>query len=418
MRLTAGNQHCLIGVGRVAAQVVGKEDGVLPAWFRKPHPRYGTTHRILNTLVGLQLVTLVLSRGNVYVLGEAYAFGVVWSFAFKGLAVLVLRFTEPGPREWRVPLNVRFGRLDLPLGLGVITLGLFAVALTNLLTKQLATISGLSFTAVLFGAFLVSERATAARRARSKWEHGELDEFQLLRADDPTLEALFVRPAGVLVAVRDYTSLTHVRWALADTNVADRDVVVMTVRILAGPDTGFRDLRSERLFTDYEQLLFTRVVAIAEREGRPVKLLVVPSSNVYDAIAQTAFRLKVSEIVLGESAKFTGAEQARQLGAAWERGRGDQVQHVRLQVWQSTGEVSAFHLGPHAPPLSADDLVLIHRMWLKAVARLGLSVHHRDIVRTALEELDREMTKDSDRVIARIKTQVARHDRRTPGSGP
>ena len=33
-----------------------------------------------------------------YVLGEAYAFGVVWSFAFKSLAVLVLRFKEPDVR--------------------------------------------------------------------------------------------------------------------------------------------------------------------------------------------------------------------------------------------------------------------------------------------------------------------------------
>ena len=82
------------------------EDGILPDWFRQPHRRFGTSYRILNLVVGLQLLTIILSRGNIFVLGEAYAFGVMWSFAMKGLAVLVLRYKEPGKREFRVPLNL------------------------------------------------------------------------------------------------------------------------------------------------------------------------------------------------------------------------------------------------------------------------------------------------------------------------
>ena len=41
-----------------------------------------------------------------YVLGEAYAFGVIWSFAFNAVSVLILRYKRPdAPRPWRVPLN-------------------------------------------------------------------------------------------------------------------------------------------------------------------------------------------------------------------------------------------------------------------------------------------------------------------------
>ena len=58
--------------------------------------RYGTSFRIINLIVGLQILTIVLSRGNVYMLAALYAFGVIWSFAMKSIAVLVLRFTEPG----------------------------------------------------------------------------------------------------------------------------------------------------------------------------------------------------------------------------------------------------------------------------------------------------------------------------------
>ena len=67
------------------------EDGVLTDWFRKPHRRFGTSYRIVNMVAILQIVTIVASRGNVITLGEAYAFGVIWSFTFNSLAMLVLR---------------------------------------------------------------------------------------------------------------------------------------------------------------------------------------------------------------------------------------------------------------------------------------------------------------------------------------
>src|SRR5204862_6909030 len=113
----------LVLAGAVNTDIVGSngvfnrvsEDGILPHWFRHPHRRFGTSHRILNLVVGLQLLTIFLSRGNIFVLGEAYAFGVMWSFALKGLAVLVLRYKHQGERAFRVPLNFKIGRLEIPL---------------------------------------------------------------------------------------------------------------------------------------------------------------------------------------------------------------------------------------------------------------------------------------------------------------
>src|SRR5260370_8890938 len=115
------------------------EDGILPHWFRHPHRWFGTSHRILNLVVGFQLLTILLSRGNIFVLGEAYAFGVMWSFALKGLAVLVLRYKQPGKREFRVPLNLKLGSLEIPLGIGLITIVLFMLCVVSLLPKQVAT---------------------------------------------------------------------------------------------------------------------------------------------------------------------------------------------------------------------------------------------------------------------------------------
>ena len=65
--------------------------------------KFGTSYRIVNLVAGLQLFTIIVSRGNVITLGEAYAFGVIWSFTFNSLAMLVLRWKYKGERGWKVP---------------------------------------------------------------------------------------------------------------------------------------------------------------------------------------------------------------------------------------------------------------------------------------------------------------------------
>src|SRR5450755_4103215 len=120
----------LILSGAVNTAIVGSngvlnrvsEDGVLTDWFRHPHPRFGTSHRIINLVVVCQLITILISRGNVTFLANLYAFGVIWSFALKGLAVTVLRYTHPQEREYRVPLNFKVRGVEIPVGLGLITL--------------------------------------------------------------------------------------------------------------------------------------------------------------------------------------------------------------------------------------------------------------------------------------------------------
>src|SRR6185312_7314700 len=120
-----------------------------------PHKKFGTTYRILNTMAILQILTILASRGDVYLLGEAYAFGVVWSFALKALGVLVLRY-QRYDQEYKFPFNFKLGGKEIPVGLGVTTLMLFLVAIANLFSKRIATIYGVSFTVVLYTLFLIS----------------------------------------------------------------------------------------------------------------------------------------------------------------------------------------------------------------------------------------------------------------------
>ena len=162
--LSGAVNTAIIGSNGVLNRVA--EDGVLPDWFRHPHHKFGTTSRLINLIVILQLITIVISRGDVYMLGEAYAFGVVWSFAMKALSVLVLRYKQPGGREWKVPLNFHIARQSkFPLGLVLITMALFTLAIINVLTKKVATISGVSFTIAFFMIFEFSEIYNRKRKA-------------------------------------------------------------------------------------------------------------------------------------------------------------------------------------------------------------------------------------------------------------
>lgn len=407
----------LMLAGAVNTAIVGSngvlnrvsEDGVLSDWFRAPHRRYGTTYRLIMLIVVLQLLTIVGSRGDVYVLGEAYAFGVIWSFAFKALAVLVLRFKDPSPREWKVPGNLTLGGRELPIGLGLIMVLLFAIAGVNVLTKQVATISGTAFTLVFFGLFLTSEWLSARRRGQA---HVEVDQFHLQLQEDVSVQTLEVRPQNILCTVRDYNNLAHVQRVLERTDTSRQDVVVMTVRLLQGPSTGYRDIDERELFTTYEQRLFSLVVALAEKVGKHVALLVVPSTDVFQATVLTAAQLGSVEIVAGRSAVLTPVEQARQLGRAWEQVPNRPRRQLRFRVIGPDGKTHVFYLGAHTPQLAEDDVELIHRLWLDLTQASGKeNAHHRDVVHLALRHLADDLTGPAHDTL--VATFAARPPRRT-----
>src|SRR5881227_3376576 len=325
----------LILAGAVNTAIVGSngvlnrvaEDGVLADWFRLPHRRYGTTHRIINMVVGLQIFTIVASRGNVYALGEAYAFGVVWSFVFKALSMVMLRFKDRRPREWRVPLNVRVGRWELPIGLTLIFLVLLATALVNLVTKKVATEWGVAFTLVFFMIFWLSERIH--HRHGAALQH--LEKFNVRFT--PELEAgmLGVRPGCKVVPVRDPKNLRHLDRALREAEREDVDVVVPTVKV----ERELVATGSNPNFTPDEQAIFTAVVDLAEKHGKTVVPLVLTSNDVYFAIARTAQELRAGQVVLGRSGKLAPDVQAEAFAIRWGAVEPDASHEVEVRIVSS-----------------------------------------------------------------------------------
>jgi len=377
LRSTSRGAHALL------ARLV--DEGVLDDGWRALHHRFGTPWRSIDAVAVAQLTIVLLSGGETSWLARGYAIAAGVAAFLKLLALVRYRTVRTEKRAYRVPLNVKFGGREWPLGL-IGAAALLAMAAGSLIAiADPPSLAGLACVGALTIALTVSQYAVSAQPVGPG---GGLDEFQLLPSDDADLRQVEVRPGNFLVPIRRPHVLAHLVGALRA--AGDRDVVAMTVRLVGVdvPDDPAQDPRA----TDEERKLLSAVIAAAEREGRAVRLMIVPGVNVFDSVIETALRLASSEIHVGESETLSADDQARLLGDAWERASKPSAVDVRLVVHHPRGSTAAYHLGAHAPALRPEDFEHIHRLWLDVVRTVGPSVHHHDVVRAALIYMEQELS--------------------------
>jgi magnesium transporter len=371
-----------LGAYGVLARLV--DEGVVDERWRTLHHRFGTPWRSIDAVAVAQVGIVLVSGGETSWIARGYATALVTTALLKLAALVRYRAIRPEQRAYRVPLNITIRRREWPIGLigaAVVLLvavgGLVAVA-------DRPSLAGVACVAMLAVALAVSERSVASQAAATS---GTLDEFQLLPSDEVDLRRAEVRPGNLLVPVRRPHVLAHLVGALRA--AGDRDVVAMTVRLVGVdvPDDQVQDPRA----TEEERRLLSAVVAAAEREGRIVRLMIVPGVNVFDSAIETALRLKSSEIHVGESETLSADDQARLAGHSWEQASKPSGTDVRLIVYHPRGGTAAYHLGAHDPALRPDDFEHVHRLWLDVVRAVGPSVHHHDVVRAALIHMEHEL---------------------------
>jgi nucleotide-binding universal stress UspA family protein len=252
------------------------------------------------------------------------------------------------------------------------------MALLNLFTKKTATIWGLSFTLIIFAVLQWSER----RQRRAAATQTNAEQFQLEQVVAIDASALNLRPGSTLIPVRNPYQLDHLRRVLDHVDAHQIDLVAMTVRTEAEAE----------IFDSQVQDLFSRVVHVAEKAGKPVKLLAVSGRDADEAIVETAQRIGAETVVMGLSGKYRSAdaprEQAKSFGDAWEKLPAPRPQ-MTLEIVEGEQAVY-FHLGPHPPRLWPQDLELLHGLWLRMSAS-NPGLRHRDVVHLALTKLEREL---------------------------
>lgn len=351
----------LILAGAVNTAIIGSngvlnrvaEDGVIPDWLLKPHPRFGTTYRLLYLILGLQLFTIVVSRGDVLLLGEAYAFGVVWSFVFNCLAMLVLRFKDPQrPRGFKVPLNLKVGNVELPIGLGLIFVVLLISAVTNMLTKEIATTAGACFTIALFLLFTGTERFR--QKGAPTQDHEHLDEFNELVTDSVSPETLkLTRQFRKVVALRTPNHLEPLDKALEETDPNTTDLVTMVANVR--PVGG---IHSEHVPIDiYERELMNAIEKRAEEAGKTVVPIIVSTNNALHAVMQTVHAVGAQELYLATSERFTINEQLDRCALHWSQLHLGQPTPLTIRVIGENRDFVADIGGGNRIPQASGDVV-------------------------------------------------------------
>jgi magnesium transporter len=373
--------------------------GRVPQTLAALHTRFGTPTRTVDITVTAIILVMLACGGRIAWLARAYAFVILVMLALTAASLVRLRRTHAGRTPFKTPVNLRVMGRELPLGL--VGPGIVA-AVTGLAMLVVGDVAAMASSV---GIVVLALWFTAVRDGTQPAEisQGE-DQFDLLHAAEPSLDEIDVRPGSVLVPVRNPHALAHVMAALQ--TAGERDVVVMTARML-DIDVS-EEMASQRTPTPYERRLLSDVVTLAERVGRPVRLMIVPARNVPDAIVGTVVRLRSSDIYVGESSTLSAADQARLLGEAWERADKPEALDVRLVIYHRSGRAETYHLGAHPPSLTSGDLDLIHRLWLDAVKTVGPHVHHHDVVRAALKQMEQQLTgPQRDEAVAAIR-EVAR----------
>jgi hypothetical protein len=195
----------------------------------------------------------------------------------------------------------------------------------NVLTEKAATISGVAFTVVFFTAFTLSEkyyetrRRVSQKRPRSIIREGEMEKFRLEVRENLSPQSLKVRPGNVLVAVYDPYSLHHLQTVLDETDPKAVDVVVLSVNSKVSDENQELAKEAEKVVDNYEMLVFSRVVHLAEKVGKQVRLVAVAGKDPYSMIFQAAQRLRSSRVVIGASSMTSANEQKQDIRQAWER---------------------------------------------------------------------------------------------------
>ena len=201
----------------------------------------------------------------------------------------------------------------MPIGLIVVFLILLATAVLNFLTKEVATIGGMAFTAVFLVVFIASEHYHEKRRGAAAPQAPRAVQPAHGRRRSPRRCSGLTKPYRKLVAIRSTQNLFMLEKALAETDPETTDVVVMTAKFSPPGDASTVGPGLDH----YDR-------AADDRRGRPGGEGRQGGPAADPADQQPAVRhrpdgqyLQVQELILGASNRIRADEQFEQIAFYW-----------------------------------------------------------------------------------------------------
>ena len=188
-------------------------------------------------------------------------------------------------------------------------------ALANLVTKPVATVSGLFFTAAFLAVFTVTERYHHRKRCKGEHKHEEQFNRASKSMRSRAIRCGLKKPYRKLVAIRSSAQFVHAgkgagRYRSADDRRGRDDGQ-------SGTAGGIESRRLKSIWIRYDRQLMTAVVDRAEKLGKRVIPLIVPTNNPLNAVLMTAKDIDAQEVMLGASNKYTAEEQLDQIALYW-----------------------------------------------------------------------------------------------------
>jgi hypothetical protein len=121
---------------------------------------------------------------------------------------------------------------------------------------------------------------------------------------------------------------------LEENDPDDVDIVVMTAKIIPGQSVAVRqsiDLPEEEVFS--------QVIKLAEKQGKTILPIVVPTNNAAYAIAHTTVQLGAEEVFMGSSERYPAEYQMQQFALYWGMVEADENHHVAVRTVGPNGEI-------------------------------------------------------------------------------
>ena len=271
--------------------------GFLPRIISLRSERFNSPHIAILIATLVPIIVILSTRGEIDLLGEMYAFGLLGAFVFSSLSLDVIR--------WRL------GRRDFSFWLGFLTTGMILIAWSvNVVEKELATLFGGGLTAlgmvvavgvrrawfmdILHQIPAVQRLQARAYRASEALVDEELKGLVTL-SDAVELRSLY--PASTLLAVRGESPRLMQEGISRAKGRGDNALYCIYVEEWPGLFDGHTPHRPN------EEGIRTLRYAVQEIRGKGLESIPIwtVSYNAAEAIAKAAQQLEVDGVLIGAS---------------------------------------------------------------------------------------------------------------------